>query len=92
MVKTEQVKRIVITGMGTLNPLAHDVPSYWEGLKKGKSVIRQLQHTDLSSYHARIGGEVDYPENIRDYFKRPKMIQTAGPEYCFCPCFRDAGR
>ncbi len=68
-------RRIVITGLGTINPLANDVSSYWAGLKNGKSVIRSLQNTDLSNYHVSIGGEVDYPDNIRSYFKKPKMIK-----------------
>lgn len=68
-------RRIAITGMGTINPLANDVPSYWKGLKTGRSAIRQLRNVDLSKYHVNIGGEVDYPDNLRAYFKQPKMIK-----------------
>lgn len=82
--------------MGTINPLANDVPGYWDGLKKGQSVIRPLQYTDLSSYHARIGGEVDYPENIRDYFKRPRMVKRLDRNIVFAhvsgmQAIKDAG-
>lgn len=68
-------KRVVITGLGTINPLAGDVPAFWKALKAGRSAIREIRNVDLGDYHVRIGGEVDLPENIRDYFKYPKMIR-----------------
>lgn len=68
-------RRIVITGLGTINPLACGVTDYWKGLKTGKSVIRRLQNVDLGKYHVKIGGEVDFPENLRSYFQQPKMIK-----------------
>ncbi len=68
-------KRVVITGLGTINPIANDVESYWEGLKAGRSGIRRIQHVNLDKYHIHIGGEVDFPDNLRSYFKQPKMIK-----------------
>lgn len=65
--------RIVITGMGTINPLGQTVPEYWENLIAGKSGIRLAQHTQLEHFPVKIGGEVEYPENITDYFPK-KMI------------------
>ena len=29
-------RRVVVTGMGTLNPLGSDVPTYWQGLLAGR--------------------------------------------------------
>ena len=68
-------RRVVITGLGTVNPMANDVPGFWEALKTGRSAIREIRNVDLGDYHVRIGGEVDLPENIRDSFKYPKMIR-----------------
>jgi 3-oxoacyl-[acyl-carrier-protein] synthase II len=34
--------RVVVTGLGTTNPLGGDVASTWEGLLAGRSGVRQL--------------------------------------------------
>ena len=31
------LKRVVITGLGTINPLGHNVPEFWDNLIKGVS-------------------------------------------------------
>ena len=35
-------RRVVITGLGTVNPLATDVKSYWQGLLAGRRVFGRL--------------------------------------------------
>ncbi len=54
--------RIVITGLGTINPIANTVDEFWENLVKGKSGIRKIQHHDLGDFSVQIGGEVDIPD------------------------------
>ena len=52
-------RRVVLTGLGTVNPVAHCVPDFWSGLLAGKSGIRPIQRFDVSKgYSSRIGGEV----------------------------------
>ncbi len=51
-------RRIVVTGMGTVNPLAVTVPEFWSSLLAGKSGIRRIQRFDPSPYPSQIGGEV----------------------------------
>lgn len=34
------LKRVVITGLGTINPLGHNVPEFWDNLLKGVSGAR----------------------------------------------------
>src|ERR1700680_2554463 len=51
-------RRVVITGMGTGNPLATDVPSFWQGLLAGRSGIGKLEQFDTSAFKVRFGGEV----------------------------------
>ena len=46
----EMTRRVVITGMGTVNPLSSDVPTYWRALCAGKSGIghhRAVRHVRL---------------------------------------------
>lgn len=51
-------RRVVITGMGTVNPLSNDLKGYWQGLCAGKSGIAPLQLFDTSAFKVRFGGEV----------------------------------
>jgi 3-oxoacyl-[acyl-carrier-protein] synthase II len=61
-------RRAVITGMGTVNPLAADVPAYWKGLLAGKSGVSRIELFDTSAFKVHIGGEVKNfrPESVID--------------------------
>jgi len=51
-------RRVVITGMGTINPLGHNVSEYWQGLLAGRSGIAPLTLFDTSAFKVHFGGEV----------------------------------
>ncbi|MCS7260337.1 MAG: beta-ketoacyl-ACP synthase II [Anaerolineae bacterium] len=51
-------KRVVITGLGAVTPLGHDVPSTWEALKAGRSGIRRITSFDPSNLATQFAGEV----------------------------------
>ena len=51
-------KRVVITGWGTVNPLAQDVDSTWEKMLNGESGIAEITEFDITDHKAKIGGEV----------------------------------
>ncbi len=51
-------QRVVITGLGTINPLASDVRGFWDGLKNGRSGIGPIERFDVSEFKVRFGGEV----------------------------------
>jgi len=51
-------RRVVITGMGTVNPLSSDLKGYWQGLCAGKSGIVPIEQFDTSAFKVRFGGEV----------------------------------
>jgi len=48
----------VVTGLGTINPLGHDVVTTWEGLVAGRSGIDYITLFDPSPYQTRFAGEV----------------------------------
>jgi 3-oxoacyl-[acyl-carrier-protein] synthase II len=52
------MKRVVITGMGTLNPLGNTVEETWANVKLGKSGIGPLTRFDPSLAETKIAGEV----------------------------------
>lgn len=51
-------RRVVITGLGTVNPLAQNVKDYWQGLLAGRSGIAPLTAFDTSAFKVHFGGEV----------------------------------
>jgi 3-oxoacyl-[acyl-carrier-protein] synthase II len=51
-------RRVVITGMGTVNPLGHDLKSYWEALLAGRSGVGQFELLDTTPFKVKFGGEV----------------------------------
>ncbi len=50
--------KVVITGIGTINPLGLSVKEYWEGLTAGKSGIGPITHFDASSFRVKVDAEV----------------------------------
>jgi 3-oxoacyl-[acyl-carrier-protein] synthase II len=51
-------RRVVITGLGTVNPLASDVKQFWQALCAGKSGISLIEQLDTSAFKVKFGGEV----------------------------------
>jgi nodulation protein E len=52
------VKRVVITGAGTINPLGADVPATLEAMREGRCGIGELDFRDVERLAIRIGGQV----------------------------------
>ncbi|MCI5040466.1 MAG: beta-ketoacyl-[acyl-carrier-protein] synthase family protein [Donghicola eburneus] len=59
------MRRVVITGAGTINPLGADVPKTMESMREGRCGIAELDIRDLDRLAIRIGGQIlDYhPED-----------------------------
>jgi len=51
-------RRVVITGMGTYNPLGNDVAATWAKIAAGQSGIGPITHFDAAEFKTRIAGEV----------------------------------
>ena len=51
-------RRVVVTGMGTVNPIAMNVSDYWRGLLAGHSGIAPITQFDTSAFKVHFGGEV----------------------------------
>ena len=87
--------RVVITGMGTVNPIGYNVPEFWKNALAGKSGIRLVRHTDLKDFPVRIGGEVDYRDDFTEYLPK-KMMKRLGRFIIFgqvaaVQAYRDSG-
>ncbi|EDZ47040.1 nodulation protein E [Rhodobacterales bacterium Y4I] len=52
------MKRVVITGAGTINALGHSVPATLEAMREGRCGIGDLEFRDVERLAIRIGGQV----------------------------------
>jgi nodulation protein E len=52
------VKRVVITGAGTINSIGFDVPETLEAMREGRCGISELEFRDVERLAIRIGGQV----------------------------------
>jgi 3-oxoacyl-[acyl-carrier-protein] synthase II len=61
-------RRVVITGLGTVNPLASDVKEFWRALCAGKNGISLIEQLDTAPFKVKFGGEVKNfnPEAVLD--------------------------
>lgn len=63
----KMLKRVVVTGMGTLNPVGNSVDETWQSLLAGHSGVTGITLFDPSGLKTRIAGEVKN-FNPRDHF------------------------
>lgn len=52
------MKRVVITGLGTINPLGNDIDSFWENAVKGRSSAGIITRFDASKFRTQIACEI----------------------------------
>jgi 3-oxoacyl-[acyl-carrier-protein] synthase II len=59
-----ELKRVVVTGLGTINPLGNDVKTTWENALAGKSGAGPITHFDASLFKTQFACEVkDFDPN-----------------------------
>ncbi|MBS0031894.1 beta-ketoacyl-ACP synthase II [Chitinophaga sp. 22321] len=52
------MKRVVITGMGTVSPVGNNVTDFWNSLVSGKSGAATITHFDASRFRTRFANEL----------------------------------
>src|SRR3954469_10028972 len=72
------MNRVVITGMGWITPMGHDVETVWRRLLAGESGIERTTLFDASTFPTTFGAEVKN-------FRLTDHVPDAGPH-------KDAGR
>ncbi|MFM1852072.1 MAG: beta-ketoacyl-[acyl-carrier-protein] synthase [Verrucomicrobiota bacterium] len=56
--ETQSSGRVVITGLGVVASLGHNVGDFWDSLLAGKPGVRRISHFDPSDFASQIGAEV----------------------------------
>lgn len=51
-------RRVVVTGLGVVTPLGHQVETFWQGLISGQCGIDRITAFDPSAFDTQIAGEV----------------------------------
>lgn len=87
-------RRVVVTGMGMLSPLGHDVESTWKGIVAGRSGVALIDHFDASDLSCKICSRVkEFDPTVymseKDARKRDVFIQY-GMAACV-QAIKDAG-
>ena len=67
------MKRVVITGAGTINALAHDVPGTFEAFREGRCGITDLDIRDKDRLSIQIGGQV-HNWDPEAHFNRQQIV------------------
>ena len=65
-------RRVVVTGIGTINPLGHNIEEYFKNLQDGVSAAAPITHFDASKFRSRIACEVKDYDWAR-YFDRKEV-------------------
>jgi len=72
----EMAERVVITGMGIVSPLGHDVDTLWQALLSGKSGVAKNTIFDASTFPTTFDAEVkDY--DLTKYTKNPQLHKNS---------------
>jgi len=53
-----ELKRVVVTGLGTINPLGNTIPEYWDGLANGVSGCELITRFDTSKFKTKFACQV----------------------------------
>ncbi len=53
------MRRVVVTGLGTINPLGNNVDTSWNSLINSKSGISKITKFDVDSYPCKIAGSIE---------------------------------
>ncbi|MCQ8128257.1 beta-ketoacyl-ACP synthase II [Methylomonas rivi] len=87
-------RRVVITGLGAVTPLANNVADTWNGIINGKSGISPIDSFDISSFATTFGGVIRN-FNIGDYISEKDAKRMDGFVHygiaAGCQAFEDSG-
>lgn len=67
-----ELKRVVVTGLGTINALGNNIPEFWDNLSKGVSGSEPITLFDASKFKTRFACEVK-KYDPKDHFHRKEV-------------------
>lgn len=67
-----ELKRVVITGLGTINPIGNNISEFWDSLSNGVSGAAPITRFDASNFRTQFACEVKNYDS-KDYFDRKEV-------------------
>ena len=64
-------ERVVVTGLGTINPLSDNVKDFWESLISLKNGIKEISHFDTSNFKTKLAAEIRV--DLNNYFNKKEL-------------------
>lgn len=71
-----QERRVVVTGLGVVTPLGHEIETFWQNIIAGKCGVDKITQFDTTGYDCQIAAEVKNFDPI-PAFPSPKEIRRA---------------
>ena len=78
-----EFKRVVITGVGTVNPLGNSVDEYWKNLISGVSGAVPITHFDASKHITQFACEVKNFDPLQYMEKKESRKYDLYTQYAF---------
>jgi 3-oxoacyl-[acyl-carrier-protein] synthase II len=69
------MRRVVVTGLGMLTPLASGVEQTWQRLLAGRSGIKRIQNFDISDLSCQIAGQVPRGDGSEGTFNPDQWME-----------------
>jgi 3-oxoacyl-[acyl-carrier-protein] synthase II len=88
------MRRIVITGMGWVTPLGHDVETVWQRLMRGESGVGPISHFDAATWSTNFAAEVkdyDFGQFVDSHRHRHAGLNTRFALGAAAQAWRQAG-
>ncbi|MGF1590423.1 MAG: beta-ketoacyl-[acyl-carrier-protein] synthase family protein [Pleurocapsa sp.] len=68
-------KRVVVTGIGIINPSGIGKDEFWQNMTEGKSAIREIDRFDTTNFPTKVAGAIsDFKPG--DYIPRRLVVKT----------------
>ena len=64
-------ERVVITGLGTVNPSGNNLKEFWKNIQVGKNSIKNISLFDTNDFKVKIAGECSI--ELDDYFNSKEL-------------------
>ena len=71
----QNIRRVVVTGMGAISPIGNDVATVWENMVSGRHGIGPITYFDTTNYKAKLAAQVkDF--DPKAYMEKSEVLRS----------------